>query len=198
LAYRRSLSADELKQIRLTAAMLFAREFSPEAFSEYLSVGQDGKPTVLRLPPENDPVFQQLAPIRQRHGLYLDALQAQFEVFHARIAAPYFHMRKNLMEAQRYLTENIDQVNLPPLLGLPGTVVNDDRREQVLVQMMNDANHQNSRNFSMDLQPLVIDLNNRVYTLHGTVTEQYDAWKAILKDIYLEDRGGDASVPYGE
>src|SRR5690606_19556267 len=107
-------------------------------------------------------------------------------------------MRKNLMEAQRYLTENIDQVNLPPLLGLPGTVVNDDRREQVLVQMMNDANHQNSRNFSMDLQPLVIDLNNRVYTLHGTVTEQYDAWKAILKDIYLEDRGGDASVPYGE
>lgn len=186
LTYRQSLSAEKIRSIRLTAAMRFAREFSPEAFSEYLQQKPGGSLRVNRLPPENDPVFQQMRPITQYHEQFLQAQQAQVEQFYAGIAEPYFNLRKNFWDISSYLADNLAEYILASVGPIPD---NREQERRFLRKLENDARVQNARQFSIDLQPLVITLGNRVITLNGNVEDQYEEWRGILKQLYLLDRG---------
>ncbi len=41
-----------------------------------------------------------------------------------------------------------------------------------------------------EIEPHVIEMEDRTITLSGTVENQYDQWREILKDIYLLDTQG--------
>ncbi len=43
--------------------------------------------------------------------------------------------------------------------------------------------------FTQELDPFVIELNNRVYTLSGTVSDQYKQWRKVLKAFYQLEVG---------
>lgn len=191
LTYRQSLTAEKVRSIRVTAAMLFAREFSPEAFNEYLQQKAGGSTRVKRLPPENDPVFQKMQPITQYHQLFLQAQQAQVEQFYASIAEPYFNLRKNFWDVSSYLADNLDQYIQVGAEITPGytDTTSKNARRRIFSNLENMARVQSARQFSIDLQPLVITLGNRVITLNSNVEDQYEEWRDILKQIYLLDRG---------
>ncbi|MFZ0255891.1 MAG: hypothetical protein WAN46_09630, partial [Gammaproteobacteria bacterium] len=54
VAYREQLPRSQLRRIRTVAKLRFAAELAPEAFSGYLSTGDDGMYRVDRLPAEQD------------------------------------------------------------------------------------------------------------------------------------------------
>ena len=43
--------------------------------------------------------------------------------------------------------------------------------------------------FEAEMQPQVIELEDRTVTLTGTVDNQYDQWREILHDIYVTETG---------
>lgn len=190
LTYRQSLTAEKIRSIRLTAAMLFAREFSPEAFNEYVQQGAGGPMRVKRLPPENDPVFQQLRPITQYHQQFLQARQAQVEQFYAGIAEPYFNLRKNFWDLSSNLADNLDQyIQGGATRRYYSDTTSNRGRRWILRDLERMAIVQNMQQFSVDLEPLVITMGNRVVTLNSNVEDQYEEWRDILKQLYLLDRG---------
>ena len=191
LTYRQSLTAEKIRSIRLTAAMLFAREFSPEAFNEHVQQGVGGSMRVKRLPPENDPVFQQMRSITQYHQQFLQARQAQVDQFYAGVAEPYFNLRKNFWDVSSYLADNLEQYVQVGAAITPGysDTTSKRARRRIFSNLENMARVQNARQFSIDLQPMVITLGNRVITLNSNVEDQYEEWRDILKQLYLLDRG---------
>jgi hypothetical protein len=42
---------------------------------------------------------------------------------------------------------------------------------------------------NVELEPRTIELDNNTVTLSGTVNEQYDQWKTILRNIYITETG---------
>ena len=47
--------------------------------------------------------------------------------------------------------------------------------------------------FEAEVEPQVIELEDRTVTLTGTVDNQYDQWRNILYDIYMTETGGVSS-----
>ncbi|MEJ2419824.1 MAG: hypothetical protein P8Y45_23450 [Exilibacterium sp.] len=45
------------------------------------------------------------------------------------------------------------------------------------------------------IEPQVIELEDRTITLSGSVENQYDQWRDILRDIYKLDTGGVSTSP---
>ena len=68
---------------------VITREFSPEAFNDYISEGRNGILTIERLPAENDSILERIAMIRERDYLYVDTMQDYYDVFSREMHLPY-------------------------------------------------------------------------------------------------------------
>ena len=66
LAYRRNLSAEDIKVIRTTAEMKFAQDFAPDAFADHIAEDDQGEFFLRRLPAEDDPMLGPLAAMVNR------------------------------------------------------------------------------------------------------------------------------------
>ena len=63
---------EDAVRLRQISELRFAREFSPEAFSDYISENRKGILTIERLPAENDTILERIDLIRDRDNLYVD------------------------------------------------------------------------------------------------------------------------------
>ncbi|MEJ2442251.1 MAG: hypothetical protein P8Y42_02175, partial [Exilibacterium sp.] len=68
-----------------------------------------------------------------------------------------------------------------------------DKRSQV--QMHVEALQELGDSLEASIEPQVIELEDRTITLSGSVENQYDQWRDILRDIYKLDTGGVSTSP---
>jgi hypothetical protein len=61
------------------------------------------------------------------------------------------------------------------------------RREESKIHVQ--AIEELGTSLNAELEPRTIELDNNTVTLSGTVNEQYDQWKAILRNIYITETG---------
>lgn len=102
LAHRKTLSNEDIRSIRATAEMRFAREFAPDAFGAYVAeappADQDDAPAPLfrlrRLPAEDDPMLGRVRKVREREYLFIDTLDEYFHEFHDRMYPAYQNWRR--------------------------------------------------------------------------------------------------------
>ena len=102
LAYRKTLSRDDVRRIRATAEMRFAREFVPSAFGGYVAEAPpedeaDAPPPTFRLrrlPAEDDPMLGRVRKVREREYLFIDTLDEYFHEFHDRMHPAYQNWRR--------------------------------------------------------------------------------------------------------
>ncbi|MFT6420921.1 MAG: hypothetical protein ACJA0O_001453, partial [Porticoccus sp.] len=93
LEYRQQMSAENVKKLRTIAELRFARDFSPEAFSDHIRETPGGQLEISRLPAENDPILQRIRQIRQRDYLFIDTMQEHYDAFTRRMDSPYQEWR---------------------------------------------------------------------------------------------------------
>ena len=62
-----------------------------------------------------------------------------------------------------------------------------DRREESKIHVQ--AIEELGTSLNAELEPRTIELDNDTVTLTGTVYEQYDQWKQILRNIYITETG---------
>jgi len=215
LAFRDTLTPEQIAEIRTAAEMQFARDFAPDAFGGYLRAGPDGKTELLRLPAEDDPMLARVRRVRDREYLFIDTLDEYYENYHRAIYSPYQNWRRaTYEEAIAYeqlraqararliggtvamvggvaamVESNDPAVDLGGLISVIGGAVTlkSAIEKRAEAEMHSEALQEVGAAAEAEFVPHTIELENQVVRLQGTVEEQYQELRGILRDLYFED-----------
>jgi hypothetical protein len=215
LAYRETLTAAQILEIRRTAEMQFARDFAPDAFGDYLRATPAGGIELLRLPAEDDPMLTRVRRVRDREYLFIDTLDEYYENYHRAVFPTYQNWRKaTYEEAIAYeqlraqsraraiggtvamvggvaaMIESDDSaVDLGGLVSVIGGAVTlkSAISKRAEAAMHAEALQEVGTAAEAELVPQTIELENQVVRLQGTVEQQYAELRGILRDLYFQD-----------
>ena len=216
LVYQRKLTDQRLEELRTISEIRFAREFSPQAFDNYLVTNRKGELELSGLPPENDPQLQRIRKIRERDYLFVDTMQEYYDAFSRRMEVPYHEWRANsygeilaVRELKRQ-SRNRTIAGVASIIGGIAAQTSDNRATRAAgavaiggggllvksglgkrdeVQMHVEALVELGQSLEAEIEPQVIDLEDRTITLTGNVNSQYEQWKELLDELYRAERG---------
>lgn len=214
-----ALSDVERQEIRTTAELRFAKSFSAEAFSDHIAMSEKkGTYEITRLPAEDDPMLERIRKIREREYLFIDTLDEYFLNFSDKMYKPYqnwrqgsykdaiaFREARNKVRARLFagtamivsgaamqrsssnLTEYTGYANV---IGGAGYVLG-GIKSRTRMDEHAGALRELGISASAEISPYTIELENATFSLMGSVDEQYDSLRKILKRLYYEDFGLD-------
>ncbi len=217
LRYRQqNLGREDAMNLRTNSQIQFAREFAPQAFSEYLSTGRNGILQVDRLPAQNDPLMTRIQTIRERDYLYVDTLQDYYTGFARQMEVPYTEFRRlsydevmKLDRLQRQSRRNMIIGIAAIVGGLAATQTNSSISNAAMyggllgggwlikeafnagdeAQLHVEALAELGQSLENEIAPRTIDLEERQVTLSGNVETQYEQWREILAEMYANEIG---------
>lgn len=207
---------EQLSTIRLVNELRFARSFSPDAFEGYLKQGRRGIYEIQRLPARDDPMLQRVRKIRERDYLFIDTLQEYYASFNGQMVGPYQEWRKQsyteaiaLQELRAESRRRLIAGAIAVAAGIAGAVSDNsnsraagnvaiagggyliksglDKRAQTDIHVQ--ALEELSLSLESEIAPQVIELEDRSITLTGTVRDQYEQWRELLRQIYQAEVG---------
>lgn len=209
---RTEFGEEKINTIRDVSKIRFAQQFSPESFSEYLQYDEQNGYQISRLPAESDPAFIRVQRIRARNDLFLDVVQDYYRIFNRNMSAPYDEWRglsyKEVLY-QRQLAVQAKQERIAGvaiiLSGVVAATGNNSTGTRVAghigigsgaelfiksygtdreASLHAEALREFGESLELELEPSVIDLQDRTITLSGTVDDQFKEWRKILKNMY--------------
>lgn len=215
LAIRKTLSAEDIQIIRSTAEMKFAREFAPDAFADHVVEVDDGTFELRRLPTEDDPMLIRVRKVREREYLFIDTLDEYFENYHREMYPAYQSWRsatygeaialKQLKAQKRAktiggvaaivggvaaMTESSDPyVNTSGIVGIMSgamllkSAIGKNAEASIHAEVLQEVGIA----AEAEIMPHTIELENQSIRLLGTVEEQYEELRSILREIYFTD-----------
>ena len=216
LAHLKTLSPEDIRAIRTTAEMQFARDFAPDAFADYLGHTRQGGVTVERLPAEDDPMLGRVRQVREREYLFIDTLDEHYATFSANMFAPYQNWRHATYDeaiaykrAKQQARSRIVAGSAAVIGGIAAQTQDDiasryggivsiiggagilktaiDKLAQAKVHA--EVLQELGMSAEAEIVPHTIELENQTLRLQGTVDEQYEELRRILKKVYLEELG---------
>ncbi|MDX1379592.1 MAG: hypothetical protein R3233_00660 [Xanthomonadales bacterium] len=216
LEVREKMSAEDAARLRQISELRFAREFSPEAFDDYISEGRNGILSIERLPAENDSILERIAMIRDRDYLYVDTMQDYYDVFSREMHLPYQDFRRASYDSvvkARQLRKRGNRQIIAGIAGIIGGIYGRFNSGSWMafdgstaaaaaggyalkqgLETKQRAAEQTERVAEMGssleavIAPQVIALEDRSVTLTGTVEAQYAQWREMLHRIYEQER----------
>lgn len=217
LNFRAALTTERVQNIRNVSRVRFAQDLAPEAFEGFLVQDKNNEYALQRLPADNDPMINRITRIQARNDLFLDVVQDYYRVFNQNMTEPYDTWRGlSYREAiyQRQLKEQSRKERVAGLAGLIAGVLaqtsdNAAVRTAGSVAIVGGATVFRSSfvkadeanlhaqtlrelgdSLEAELEPSVINLQERSITLSGTVEEQFKAWRKILAQLFIVEQGG--------
>ncbi|GLS27674.1 hypothetical protein [Marinibactrum halimedae] len=217
LTYKRKMRSVELQNLRVITELKFAKDFSPEAFQQHVSVNKEGIYEIHRLPANNDPMLERIRNIRERDYLFVDTLQEYYGSFVREMETPYDQWRSQSYQEAMAIRELKSQSRNRTIAGVAavvggimaagsgsgsaaaagqigviggGYLIKDgfDRRSDAKMHV--EALQELGYSLESDMEPHFIELEDRTITLSGSVENQYEQWREILRDIYRVETGG--------
>jgi len=217
LEYRKKLSGQDIVDIRTIAELRFAKSFSPEAFNAHLVLNKKGRFEISRLPANNDPMLARIHRIRERDYIFVDTLQEYYGSFVRDMDRPYQEWRnqtykevidmRNLQRSARNRTiagiaaivagiaasdssSGAAQVagQVAVFGGAYAVKSSFDKRAESKLQL--EILQELGDSLESEIEPRVVELEDRTITLSGTVENQYSQWRDILQEIYRLDTEG--------
>lgn len=216
LAHLKTLSPEQVHRIRTTAEMKFAAGMSPDAFADYLVQTSPGVFEIRRLPANDDPALERVRQVREREYIFIDTLDDYFDSFHSRMYPAYQGWRGATYEeaiAYRNQREKVRRKTLAGVVGITAGLVGQtqDRaltRYAGAVSVIGGAtlaigairdldkakSHANAlRELGLSAEaavsPHTIELENRTFSLQGTVEAQFKELRQILRTLYYRELG---------
>ena len=216
LEIREDMSDEDAVRLRQISELRFAREFSPEAFSDHISEDKNGILKIERLPAENDSILERIDMIRDRDDLYVDTMQDYYDAFSRQMHLPYQDFRRasydSVVKARQLRKRGNRQIiagiagiiagiygrfNSGSWMAFDGSTAAAAAGGYALKQGMQTkqkAAEQTERVAEMGasleavIAPQVIALEDQSVTLTGTVQAQYEQWREMLHRIYEQER----------
>jgi hypothetical protein len=216
LKAQQDMTAEQVSNIRLVNELRFARSFSPDAFDGHLANDGKGNYSISRLPAENDPMLLRVRKIRERDYLFIDTLQDYYASFNGQMAGPYQEWRKQSYDEAVALAELRAESKRRLIAGVAAVVAgiaaagseNSSARNAANVAIAGggylvksgldkraeaDIHIQALEELGLSLEaeiaPQIIELDDRSVTLTGSVEDQYEQWRELLRQIYRTEVG---------
>ena len=217
LAYRESLSRQDIQRIRKTAELKFAREFSKEAFAEHVIETAPGQYQIARLPADGDPMLGRVRKVREREYLFIDTLDEYYANFHQQMYPAYQEWRrasydqaiayKQLKEQSRarviggtmaiiggvaaIYESNDAYVDASGVVGVVAgaTLITSAVQKRHEAEQQADRLRELGSAAEAEMVPTTIELENQTMRLQGNVDQQYTELRRILRRVYFEDLG---------
>jgi len=219
LAFREQLTESEIQTIRTVAELRFARSFSEEAFGDHIGLTDQDYFYIKRLPAEADPMLIRTRQIRQREYLFIDTIEDYYAAFHREMYPVYDTWRastyadaieikelKSQAKARMiggtvaiaasvggiYSSENayVDASGVAGVGGGAMMIVSGLKKKQEAAQL-SERLLEIGDDAETKLVPTTIQLENETIRLEGSVEEQYEALRVLLRDLYYKDLGID-------
>ena len=212
--YHEQLSVEEIQEIRTTAELLFAREFSPDAFENHIVVDKNDAVRITRMPAEEDPMLHRVRQIREREYLFIDTLDEYYGDFASRMYPTYQKWREGSYEdaiayreernkarakliagslmiaggaaMQRSSANATEYAGYASVIGGAGEVLGGIQARANLT-MHGAALRELGVSAAAEISPHTLELENATISLMGTVDEQYTELKRILRRLFFED-----------
>ena len=215
--FKNKIDDDQISNIRDVSGLIFAKEFLPDAFSDYLYTNRSGITVIERLPSENDPLFANIIDMREKDYMFVDTVQDYYDNF-ARTIRPSYNTYRKLaynetieikkLSAAATRRQIIGAATI--IAGVAGLVGSDsyigraagvtgigagtgliiggyNKRQEAKIHITAMAELNDS--FANRVVPLTIDLDNKQIILTGNIEEQYKQWKKLLIEKYIIEFG---------
>lgn len=218
LIYRQKLGDAELAKIKQVSNLRYAIRLSPEAFGGYLTESK-GSVQIEQLPASNDQMLVRVNRIKEREYLFVDTLDDYYGNFFRDMKASYHEWRyatydeavaakRQKKEAMKRLAVGFGAVaagvaasaskqsntyasqaaGLAVVGGGVGLIKSGLSRKQ-RAEVHENALKEISQSLGAEITPYVLDIEGRTIELTGTADVQYEEWREILKQIYIEETG---------
>ena len=211
-------SPDEKRNIRTVSQLRFAGELSPEAFGDYVTQQRNGRYSLNRLPAEDDPQFERTLLVRDREHLFVDTLNEHYVDFYRSSLEPYHGWREFAREESIAIRELQRSSRWRTGLGIAGILasvvygINSDGdfadrvvRDSIMYmsmemlqsgmlrrqekQLHSSALEELSVGFDEEVKPMVVEIEGVQHRFTGTAAAQYEDWRGLLRQIYIEETG---------
>lgn len=216
LNFRRQFSGPQLAQLRTIGELRFAQNFSPESFSGFLQQDKKGIYQISRLPADADPMLSRVRSIRDRDHLFVDTLQDYYGAFVDEIDGPYKDWRKqtyrevialrNIKRQSRNETiagivavlggiaaqtsgNRATRASGAVAMGAGGYLLKEGFGKRAEAKLQEETLRELGDSLEASIAPQVIELEDRTVTLSGTVEQQYQQWRKILRELYQVEVG---------
>lgn len=186
LQVKKTLNAVELREIQRVSKIRHAQDLAPMAFEGLLDKNQEGRYVVSRLLAHDDPMQIRVDSMRSRHHLFIDTVDSHYQGLHKKMGPIYklwarYSCERDL-ELQLRRASGEDGVKKIRAGGF-AALSNSYRRyniNKIFEQEWNSL----AKSFTVELTPVIVELNDRVYTLKGSAEQQYEQWRALLSEFY--------------
>lgn len=216
---RDRLSPEQLRAIRNVAALRFAEEFAPEAFDGYLEPDDDGLLRPVRLPARGDPMLDRVMQARVSESMFVDTLNGHYEGLCSGMTESYLNWRGHSRnEAILYRSAGrkkvVAMVAIPVVIAaaVAGAMAGADvpgvsgasliLGGLAVAELYSKAQEYGSEadlhratleeldaSFEVEVAPMVVETEGTTHRITGSVDEQYDEWRRLLRRLYEAEAG---------
>ncbi|WP_105101867.1 hypothetical protein [Microbulbifer pacificus] len=221
LVYRQGLSDQYIAELRTISEIKFAQSFSPTAFERFLVHDDNGLYRLTALPADNDPMLMRVRQIRERDYLFVDTLQGYYDTFVKTMETPYQEWRAMSYEEVKEMRELKRKARNNTIMGVAaivggiaaagagggaarqagnvavaggGYLVKSGFDRRAEAKMHIEALQELGDSMEAEVEPRIVELEDRTVTLSGSVENQYQQWRELLKEIYEVETGGMSDI----
>lgn len=203
--HRKKIEDSQLVAIRNTSEIRYAAGLSPDPFASYVETTDNGKSSITRLPANDDPMLDRVRKVRDREFLFIDTINEHYSNFYVEMWEPYENWRKYYMieaEQRRAVERRAKQTKFVAALIMvagimrgPGLFTTGallykngiDIAEEADIH--NEAIRELGDSLQAEVSPLVVEMEGRTVELTGSIEEQYQKWRELLREIYFNETG---------
>ena len=164
----------------------YAAELSPESFAGFIAETESGQLELLGLPARDDPVFKSVQRIRESEYLFADAVDAHYESLYQRVGPTYAWWRYYGYEL---ILGNEKLRRVDATRGATrGSWYSMERIYKTYKEskMNEDALRELTNSFDKETEPTITEIAGKVVQLTGSLDNQYDEWREILRALYKQ------------
>jgi len=169
---------------------VYAESLAPEAFSGMIERSENGW-QLIRLPAADDPMLGRVERIRNQEYLFCDTIDEQYVDLVNRVGPTYALWREATLEQAEWLEryerraanreENEGDGDFSRMQAEYAAYRSFRMQEQALFEL--------AEAFDEESEPTVMQTQDRVVRLEGTLASQYATWRGLLRGIYLIESG---------
>lgn len=197
LSFSQTLSAEQLVNIGRVSQMRYASDLAPESFAHHLQTDADGLFFVDSLAAENDPMIARMEDMRLRHHLFIDTIDEYYGNLHQAMRPVYDlwrqYSRDELLEVQRTQDDPGSAVSYGRAGDFRALSQRYDRYKwrKIYEQEFTEL----AAGFNYELAPALLELEQQVHGLTGTMSEQYTQWREILRQLFELENAEEVNRP---
>lgn len=192
-----ALSPAYRQDLARLALLRFGARLAPASFSRYVEDDGQGGLALAAYPADDDPMLARLQRLQRQDDLFVDTVDEQYRQLSSRVGDSYDLWRSYVYELESYGSTYLQSAAQRDSRARRGSFAS---MQQVYatyrkVKLQEEDLQALVRGFDGEALETVIDVDDDVFRLSGSVAERYAQWRAILGRIYGLEVGAPAVNP---